>query len=293
MSGTGARNSHPALGPVAPPGTPRAPLAPLPETPLPLAPLPLAPLPLAPLPETPRDPLTTPTGTLDPLAPPTGTPRDPVVPPTGTPRDPLATPPDRLVALAELDALLQAHPPLSPDVCARLGALARAIPGRRRRVAEALGREASPAAVDALLTFPPGEAVLGVHRALRAGACREVAGRPCPAQLTLEFRPSRARAFPDLLARAAAAFGPWLERLLVDGQLWYRLALWPAAEPRLHRHLTGHGQDLLWLHGHLARLRGTRLWLNGWLFPAGGAWTPAHQVHLVHGWLDHLLAARQ
>lgn len=207
-----------------------------------------------------------------------------------------AAPPDPLITLAELDALLQARSPLSGEACARLAALAAAIPGRRRRVAELLAREASPAAVDALLTFSPGEpgVLLAVHRALRAGVCRDLAGRPSPAQLTLEFRPSRARAFPDLLARAAVAFGPWLEHLLVDGQLWYRLALWPGDDgPRLRRHLAGHGQDLLWLHGHLARLRGTRLWLNGWLFSPGSAWTPAHQVHLVHAWLDHLLAVRQ
>jgi hypothetical protein len=45
-------------------------------------------------------------------------------------------------------------------------------------------------------------------------------------------------------------------------------------------------QDVQWLHGRLGRLRGTRLWLNGWCFPVDGAWRAPIQVHLVRAWLS-------
>ena len=200
---------------------------------------------------------------------------------------------DPLLALAELDAVLAAPRPLAPRACARLLDLLPLVPGRRRQVAEALARDLTPAAVDALLHLAPQAApgvAVAVHRAIRAGICRDLDGHPAPHLLALDFRPSRARAFPPLLARAQAAFGPWLDRLRVGDQRWYRLALWPS--PALRRHLATHGQDLLWLHAHLGKLRGARLWLNGWCIPAAGPWSHPTQVHLVHAWLDHQLAPR-
>ncbi|MCA9661737.1 MAG: hypothetical protein KC486_25590 [Myxococcales bacterium] len=82
--------------------------------------------------------------------------------------------------------------------------------------------------------------------------------------------------------------GELAERLEIDGAPAYRLALW--AGPRrqaLRDLLRAHGGDLLYLHGRLARLRGARLWLNGWCFASDGPWSAPRQVHLVRAWIDH------
>jgi hypothetical protein len=191
-------------------------------------------------------------------------------------------------ALAELEACLAE--PLDATVCARLGELALRVPGRLRQVITRLAEARIGAAVDALLRFPPTTpgVVEGIYHALRLGITREIGGRPCPEHLALEFRRSRARAFPELLAHAEAAFPDHFERLEIDGAPAYRLALW--AGPRrqaLRDLLRAHGGDLLYLHGRLARLRGARLWLNGWCFASDGPWSAPRQVHLVRAWVDH------
>lgn len=194
-------------------------------------------------------------------------------------------------ALAEVDALLDG--PLGAAACARLAALTAEVPGRARAIASALAAAQSGGAVDALLSLPPTTpgVVEGVYQAIRVGVCRLLGDTVAPEHLALEFRSSRSRAFPDLLARALAAF-PALERLEVAGERWYRIALGPEDDRRaLRRRLGGHTQDLLYLHGRLGRLRGTRLWLNGWCLPTDGPWTPAHQVHWIRAWIDRALAA--
>lgn len=194
-------------------------------------------------------------------------------------------------ALAEVDALLAG--PLDAGPCARLAALTAEVPGRARAIVGALAAARSGAAVDALLTLPPTTpgVVEGVHQAIRLGVRRIIGDAAAPELLALEFRGSRSRAFPDLLARAIAAF-PSLERLEVAGELWYRIALGPGDDRRaLRRVLGGHAHDLVYLHGRLGRLRGTRLWLNGWCLATAGPWTPAHQVHWIRAWIDRALAA--
>ncbi|MCB9702395.1 MAG: hypothetical protein H6711_10910 [Myxococcales bacterium] len=192
-------------------------------------------------------------------------------------------------ALRELEVRLAA--PLDAATCARLVALARALPGRQRAiVAHLAGARRSPA-IDALIELSPGlpGVVEGVYHALRLGLTRELGERPAPEHLALEFRASRAHDFEGLLTHAEAAFPEHLERLEIDGKPWHRLALWGPLEGRhgLRRVLLEHGGDLVYLHRKLARLRGARLWLNGWRFESDGAWTVAHQVHLVQAWIDH------
>jgi len=109
--------------------------------------------------------------------------------------------------------------------------------------------------------------------------------------LALDFRSSRARGFPDLVARAQAlaARGPAAEfaALDVDGRRHYRLAYHTARCPRpaLTAQLHAAHQDLSWLHARLLRLRGSRLWLGGWRFDSDDHLGPAAQGHLLQAWL--------
>ena len=208
--------------------------------------------------------------------------------------------------------------------------LAALIPGRQRAIAAALGRQRHAAAVDALLRLPstvPG-VVEGLFRAVRGGVRREHARDPesaseapastgwtSPALIALEFRRSRARQFPALLRRAQLAFGAALERLefgagglseamfrvslaappaRVDGD--DALARWRPTTPGASaEEWATLAAEFTWLHGQLARLRGSRLWINGWCFPhtrAQGEVTPAVQVHLLRAWFEWARSAR-
>lgn len=241
-------------------------------------------------------------------------------------------------ALAELDALLARD--LDDPACARVTELAALVPGRLRAVTAALALAASPAAVIALRSLPPGapgqlDALL---RCFGRGVAR---GSPVPTDshtppvpadsstppvptdssipavptdshtppvpadspippvpadshavlLALDFRSSRARGFPDLVARAQtlAARGPAAEfaALDVDGRRHYRLAYFtgrcsPAA---LATQLRAAHLDLGWLHARLLRLRGSRLWLGGWRFDSDDRLGPAAQGQLLQAWL--------
>jgi hypothetical protein len=209
-------------------------------------------------------------------------------------------PTDSLAALAELDALLAGPGPLADLACTRLAALALQAPGRQRAVTAALARTASTAAIAALRGLP--SATPGLLEALVACFTR---GRPrlepvpgdMPAPLlALEFRGSRARGFPDLVARAQAiaATCPAAEfaALDLDARRHYRLTFWPDRSPTaaLAVQLRAAVPDLAWLHGRLVRLRGSRLWLAGWRFDADDPLGPAAQARLLHvwlhGWLD-------
>lgn len=204
---------------------------------------------------------------------------------------------DDLDRLAELDGLLAlaTTAPLSATDCARVVALTEAAPGRKRKVVNALSHQRDAAAIDALLTLPaktPGvvEAVFG---ALRDGVTREIDGRPCPRMLALEFRASRSKRFPELLAHAEAGFGARLERLELGAQLHYRVSLFedPPERARLRRDARAVELDLIHLHRDLARLKGTRLWLNGWCFEDGSALGPSRRGPLLRAWLDWALSS--
>ncbi|PCC75781.1 hypothetical protein SAMN02745121_07798 [Nannocystis exedens] len=207
----------------------------------------------------------------------------PAPPPTG----------DADEVLRELDALL-ARGELDEPAVARLVALAPRAPGRLRAVVGALAAAGGPAAVAGLLTLPqvPG-ALEAVARALARGLTRALPGSAAaPVFFALDFRGSRARPFPDLLRRAQlVAADPSgalrLDVLRVDGKPAYRLSFWPDTLPARARAGLARAcaADLALLHGRLARLRGTRLWLNGFCFADDGPVSVAAQGHLLAAWL--------
>lgn len=177
---------------------------------------------------------------------------------------------------------------LPAEDCQRLVEHVALVPGRLRQVAHALSAQRDPASVDALLQLPPHVpgVVEGVHAAILLGVTRRRRdGQPCPAQLALDFRRSRARAFEEALARAHQVFGPDLERLDVDGQPCFRVTV-TEGRGTLAGRVAVIAQDVQWLHARLGRLRGTRLWLGGWCFPVDGPWRAPIQVHLVRAWLQ-------
>lgn len=213
-----------------------------------------------------------------------------LVPP---PRPPVPLAPPE--ALAELDALL-ARPDLDDPAIARLAALAPQVPGRLRAVVATLAAADSPAALAALLALPDAPGALpAACRLLQLGRTRRLSSGPdglAPVCLALEFRPSRARPFPDLLRRAQRlAADPSgalrLDALRLGDRLRYRLSFWPAElEPRPRAALArAAAPDLVLLHARLARLRGARLWLSGFHFDDDGPVSPAAQAHLLRAWL--------
>jgi len=204
---------------------------------------------------------------------------------------------DGQIALTQLDALLTLAEtaPLARRDCLRVSELVALAPGRLRRVVAALARQRDAAAVEALLALPPETrgVVEAVYAALRHGVTRCDPERgACPRMCALEFRSSTARRFPALLARASAAFGPALERIRVDGTLHYRFALFEdrPAKPSLAERAAPLELDLLALHRDLARLHGTRLWLNGWLFDDDGALGHNARTALLRGWFEGAIA---
>lgn len=195
-------------------------------------------------------------------------------------------------ALAQLDALLlhARSSPLDASACAALVELSATLPGRRARVVEVLRRQRDAVALDALLALPsrtPG-VVEGVFAGLRHGVARPRSdGSTFPRMLALEFRSSKAHRFPTLVERASAAFGAKLERLRVADALVYRFAIFEPREtralPELVRPLA---LDIESIHRDLLRLRGVRLWLNGWCFDDDSSLRPPVRVPLLRGWLD-------
>lgn len=198
--------------------------------------------------------------------------------------------PDEPDELAELDANLAAAlaGSLSADACARCVELASAAPGKMRAVAEALAAQRTAPAVDALLRLPvrtPG-VLEGVFQAIRHGVARRRPDTGAFARrLALDFRHGRARDFATIVERAHRAFGAdhaeagRFERLSLDDHPCYRVTVTPGHWP------PGLAVDVAWLQRRLGRLRGSRLWLNGWCFPQDGPMPPAAQAHLVDAWL--------
>lgn len=195
----------------------------------------------------------------------------------------------RVDALARLDALLSRASRAAPDAAdaQAMVDLLRFAPGRSRRVAETLAASRSSGAVDALLQLPasiPG-VVEGLHQAFSHGVTRTRRdGSPGSPLLALEFVHSRARRFPEYLERAQTAFGGALRRFRVDGRVHYRFALEPAPGTLAGR-VAVVAHDLTWLHRQLAKLKGSRLWINGWPFDADGPFGASVQVHLLRAWL--------
>jgi hypothetical protein len=196
-------------------------------------------------------------------------------------------------ALAQLDGLLSraTTAPLDAAACQRMVELSPLVPGRLRRVVDALGHQRDAAAVDALLELPAGTrgVVEAVFNAIRHGVARQRPdGLPCPRMLALEFRSSNARRFPLLLERAIAAFGAELERLRVDGRIHYRLALVERQPPTpsLRERAAPLELDIHSLHRDLIRLRGVRLWINGWSFDERGNLPPPTRAPLLRGWFE-------
>lgn len=198
--------------------------------------------------------------------------------------EPHATP------LADLDALLERSEPLDAEACSHVVAALDELPGRTRRVVERLARQRDAAAVDALLRLPSGTpgVVEGLFTAFRRGVVRPLAdASPGRAMLALEFRSSGARRFDELLARAELAFGPALEHLCIGERAIYRVGLFeqPGARQRLRREASELALELEHLHRTLLRLRGTRLWINGWRLDDHASVRPPARAALLHAWL--------
>lgn len=197
--------------------------------------------------------------------------------------------------LAQLDELLaRAHATALPqEACTSLIEYTAVLPGRRARVVAALRRQRDPAALDALLRLPsqtPG-LVEAVFAGLRHGVARpRPDGTTAPRMLALEFRSSKAARFPALVERASAAFGRRLERLRVADTLHYRYAAFE--QPDLATHIRPLVLDIEGIHRDLLRLRGVRLWLNGWCFDDSSPLRPPVRVPLLRGWLDWATADR-
>ncbi|MEE9385859.1 MAG: hypothetical protein V3V08_20810 [Nannocystaceae bacterium] len=176
---------------------------------------------------------------------------------------------------------------LSATHCQEMIELTALVPGRIRAVAESLAGQRSACGLDALLQLPanvPG-VVEGAFQVFAIGVTRQhVDGSRCPAMLAIDFRTSRARNFSELLDRAARVFGSDLERLRIVDQIFYRIAIFEGPGTLAGR-VASKAADLHWLHARLAKLKGTRLWLNGWCFADTGPLRPAAHVHLVRAWM--------
>ena len=203
----------------------------------------------------------------------------------------MSPPPDpRELALADATALIERarRRPLSPQECQRLvGQVLSAAPGLLKPAAHALSAQRDAAAVDALLSLPPTVpgVVEGLYHALSSGVRRRRRDdTECRAMLAMDFRRSRSRGFQEILDRARRVF-PQLEQLQIGNRTQYRFRL-EEGRGTLAGRVAAATVDVQWLHQRLAKLKGSRLWLNGWRFDAEGPVRPPAQVHLVRGWLS-------
>ncbi|MEX1364672.1 MAG: hypothetical protein AB1Z98_16210 [Nannocystaceae bacterium] len=196
----------------------------------------------------------------------------------------------RLEAAQTVDRLLTRarRGPLPPPDCEQLLEAVGSVPGRLRPVAQALSKQRDPAAVDALLRLSPAVpgVVEGVFGAIAAGVSRRRwDGASCPHLLAIDFTRSRAKSFGALVDRSRRVFGREFERLDVGGQPCFRVGLREGPGTFAGR-VAARSQDVQWLHGKLGRLKGTRLWLNGWCFAVDGPWKAPIQSHLLRAWLS-------
>jgi hypothetical protein len=191
-------------------------------------------------------------------------------------------------ALASLERALSRakSTPLEAHVCLRMVEDLALVPGFAKRVAHALSAQRSAAGVEALRLMPVGipGVVEGLHAAFVAGVSRIRAdGLPGPQFLALDFRRSRSRTFDALVARARAVFDDAFEVLRVSGQIHFRFSI-QASRGTVAGRVAALAHDLYYLHERLGRLKGTRLWINGWCFPSEGPFRAPVQVHLVRAW---------
>lgn len=186
------------------------------------------------------------------------------------------------------DLLTQAErKTLSAEACQQMVEEVRWVPGLLKRVAHALSAQRTAAAVDGLLALAPNipGVIEGLYQAFHHGVTRmRMDAHPCAPMFALDFRRSRARSFEDIVQRARLAFGEGFEVLDVDGRIHYRFGL-QTGRGTLAGRVSAVANDLQWLHRSLGKLKGTRLWINGWMFPSEGPFTVAHQVHFVRAWL--------
>jgi hypothetical protein len=185
------------------------------------------------------------------------------------------------------------HRPLRADECMSLVDAVRLVPGLLRPTVQTLSIQRDAAAVDALLAVPgqvPG-VVEGLFGAFSHGITRHrFDGSAGVAMLALDFRRGKSPLFAEVVERAHHVFGDGFVLLDVEGVLHHRVAL-DARRGTLGGRAAAIAHDVTWLHAKLSRLKGTRLWLNGWCFADAGPLKPAAQIHLVRAWLGW--AARQ
>lgn len=177
---------------------------------------------------------------------------------------------------------------LRADECAELVDALGMVPGLLRTAVQSLSCQRDAAAVEALLALPPG--VPGWVEALYGAFANGVArpqrdGAASVPMLAMDFRRARSAAFDDAIGRARAVFGDALEQLEVDGREHWRFVI-DARRGTLAGRAAALALDLQWLHGRLARIKGTRTWLNGWCFDAASPVRPTVQIHLLRAWLS-------
>ncbi|MEM7151202.1 MAG: hypothetical protein AAF799_00095 [Myxococcota bacterium] len=178
--------------------------------------------------------------------------------------------------------------PLGVPECEALIEAVGMVPGRLRPVAHALSAQRDAAAVDALLRMSPQVpgVIEGVFGAISAGVTRvRWGGDPCPHLMAMDFRRSRAKTFEALVDRSRRVFASRFEILDIAGQPWFRVSVHEGPGTFAGR-VAAKAQDIQWLHGRLGRLKGTRLWLNGWCLAADGPWRAPIQAHLLRAWLS-------
>lgn len=196
----------------------------------------------------------------------------------------------RLEAQQTLDSLLSRAKKEALDAVACDAMLERValVPGYVKAVAHALSAQRSAPAVEALRCMPPNVpgVVEGLYQAFYHGVTRRrIDGSSCEPMLAIDFRRSRSKGMEQVIERAQAVFAESFEALRVSGNIVYRFGIF-GTRGTLAGRAAAMAQDLKWLHGRLGRLKGTRLWINGWCFETDGPFRAPVQVHLVHAWLS-------
>lgn len=195
----------------------------------------------------------------------------------------------RVQAQQELEGLLRRaqRGSLGAVDCMRLVEEVRLVPGFLKRVAHALSAQCSAPAFEALRCLPTGVpgVVEGLYRAIAAGVTRVgVDGVSTGPMVALDFRRSRSKSLAEAIDRARVVFGDAFEALRVGGTIHYRFGILSDRGTVAGR-AAALAHDLQWLHTRLARLKGTRVWINGWHFDADGPIRAPVQTHLVRAWL--------
>lgn len=217
--------------------------------------------------------------------------------------------------VAELDALLAAGRAHGFDWtdAHRCVDLLDFVPGRTAVVARALDDALDASSLDALWRLPPDvPGVLeGAHRGIRRGLSRPwpmrgserpvegLAMRFAPRRLAIDFPASRARHFPATLARAHESLGAGatpldaplrtrLEALEVGRKRHYRACVDLSPQTTLSDQKGDVAVEFEQLRGNLARLKGVRLWINGWQVGARVPVPDRARALLVAAWFEAL-----